>query len=279
MASNFTRLREFVDSLPDVSATRRGQGQGERGGSVPGFGVCPVAAGLSRLLICGFHDGLIDCCEQLILFCDELEVFVMIPDDSHVDYVVETFVERMEDGGIPGLEHRVSFTRGAGRGVIDFVEEQHPERRGRIQGITGEDQTVMAVTAYGRRSSNYLLRSDDGGEHFYLVGQMSTTGSAMDFELKGGRLRFRDRISSDFGRTWTRATESYFGGTKLADGSGKRIANFGSYSGKDRLMIAGDREHDWIILDGPYHKGARFTCEEASGCWMLAGGTVYRPLE
>jgi hypothetical protein len=169
VASNFTRLREFVDSLPDVSAARPGQGQGERGGPVPGFGVCPVAAGLSRLLICGFHDGLIDCCEQLILFCDELEVFVMIPDDSHVDSVVETFVERMEDGGIPGLEHRVSFTRGAGRGAIDYVEEEHPERRGRIQVITGD--WAHESTMLEHAASGYRLTEMDAVLFTYSLGE------------------------------------------------------------------------------------------------------------
>lgn len=155
VASNFTRLREFVDSLPDVSAARRGQGQGARGGPVPGFGVCPIGACLSRLLICGFHDGLIDCCEQLILFCDELEVFVMVPDESHVDRVVETFVERREDGGIPGLEHRVRFSRGRGSGAIDYTEEQHPERRGRIQIISGD-----------WANENTMLEHPDSGYQF-----------------------------------------------------------------------------------------------------------------
>lgn len=148
-----------------------------------------------------------------------------------------------------------------------------------VQGMTGEGETVMAVTRYGRKTSNFLLRSDDNGEHFYLVGQMSSSSSAEDFELKDGKLRFRDRVSDDYGKSWSPAVEWYIGGgVDLADGSGKRILNRGSYAGEDTLMIVGDEREDWLIYDGPYNKGARITCNETTGCWMLAGGTVYRPV-
>jgi photosystem II stability/assembly factor-like uncharacterized protein len=148
-----------------------------------------------------------------------------------------------------------------------------------IQGMTGEGETVMAVSKYGRKTSNYLVRSDDNGEHFYLIGQMSSSSRASDFELKDGKLRYRDRLSDDYGKTWRPAVEWYLGGgVDLADGSGKRILNLGSYSGEDRLMIVGEERNDWLIYDGPYNKGARITCNETTGCWMLAGGTVYRPV-
>ena len=151
--------------------------------------------------------------------------------------------------------------------------------KSRIQGVTGEGTTVMAVTAYGRKASNYLLRSDDNGEHFYMVGQMSSSSSATDFSLENGQLRFRDRVSSDYGKSWTPAVEWYIGGgTDLEDGSGKRIVNLGSYYGEDRLMIVGEERNDWMIIDAPYNKGARFECDSEAGCWMLAGGTVYRPI-
>jgi photosystem II stability/assembly factor-like uncharacterized protein len=148
-----------------------------------------------------------------------------------------------------------------------------------ILAMTGEGDTVMAVTAYGRKTSHFLLRSDDGGLHFYVVGQMSSSGHPSDFRLEGGRLRHRDRVSDDLGRTWRPAVDWYVGGgVDLADGSGKRIVNLGAYYGEDTLMIVGDEREDWVVLDGPYNKGARFVCDAASGCWMLAGGTVYRPV-
>ncbi len=151
--------------------------------------------------------------------------------------------------------------------------------KARVQGVTGEGDTVMAVTAYGRKSSNFLFRSDDGGEHFYMVGQMSASSSAADFELSNGQLRYRDRLSDDYGKSWRPAVEWYIGGgVDLEDGSGKRILNIGSYYGEDRLMIVGDERNDWLIFDGPYNKGANITCDADSGCWMLAGGNVYRPV-
>ncbi len=145
--------------------------------------------------------------------------------------------------------------------------------------MTGDGTTVMAVTMPSRKGGNLLLRSDDNGQHFYVVTEMSHAGRAYDFELSGGKLEYRDRISEDMGLSWRQRVESYWGGAvDLEDGSGKHIVNLNYGYEKDRLYIVGDERDDWLLIDSVYNEGAAFDCDKKSGCWMVAGGTVYRPL-
>ena len=87
-------------------------------------------------------------------------------------------------------------------------------------------------------------------------------------------------VSRDAGETWRRETERYFPGlVDVADGSGMQITNLVSRYGPDRLyVITGEGEDDWVRVDSAYTEGGVIDCVESSGCWMTAGGVLYRPL-
>jgi photosystem II stability/assembly factor-like uncharacterized protein len=146
-----------------------------------------------------------------------------------------------------------------------------------ILSVTGEGNTVLAIAAAKRGSGNLLLRSNDGGLHFFVQHEISHEGWVHEFSLNGGVLLYNDRKSSDFGATWTPAGGGYWAGAVDA-GGGIRLANYGRYKSKSRFYVLGPDKDDWTIVDSFFNNGARFMCDEATGCWMQAGGQVYRPL-
>ena len=147
-----------------------------------------------------------------------------------------------------------------------------------IQKMTGEGKIVLAVSSPARYGGNKLLRSNDGGEHFFVQRELSDQGAVHDFELSGGALRYDNLVSSDFGATWNHGSDWYWAGSvDVGDGSGVRISNVGSYNGKDRFYVIGPEKEDLTIVDSFYNKGGWLRCAKSSGCWMVAGGQVYRP--
>ncbi|MCC7000068.1 MAG: hypothetical protein IT370_36045 [Deltaproteobacteria bacterium] len=147
-----------------------------------------------------------------------------------------------------------------------------------IQRMTGEGDIVLALSSPPRFGGNKLLRSNDGGQHFFVQRELSDQGSVAEFKLDGGELRYANLASTDFGATWTKYTDWYWSGSvDIGDGSGVRITNVGSYSGKDRFYVIGTEKEDYTIIDSFFNKGGWLRCAESSGCWMVAGGQVYRP--
>lgn len=147
-----------------------------------------------------------------------------------------------------------------------------------VQKMTGDGNTVLAVT-YANRNGNHLLRSDDGGRRFYVQREVSDWGGVSDFDLAGGNLTYEGRISDDFGATWTKAPGVWRSrGIPLGDGSGLKLHVSRPYKMKGTLMIAGTTGDDWTIIDSFDNRGAWFECSAGTGCWMVRGGQIYRPL-
>jgi len=148
-----------------------------------------------------------------------------------------------------------------------------------VQRMAAEGTTVVAVTYSNRDGGNLLLKSDDSGNHFYIAREISGQGAVDVLSLAGGVLKYRDRTSSDFGATWTRdPDERYWSGAVDTFDSGLRIVSNDSYRSRDTTYLIGPEKDDWVILDGVLTRNARFECGKDSGCWMLYGGQVYRPL-
>ena len=145
--------------------------------------------------------------------------------------------------------------------------------------MAGEGERVWATTAYGRKSNNVLLRSDDGGQHFARVTEMSDATDEPDLGWSEGALRWRDLVSLDEGASWKRERLNYFpGAAAIPDGSGMAIVNRVLAYSPDRLyVVTGPGEHDWLRIDAAQIEGGKITCD-TEGCVMLAGGVVYRPL-
>ena len=93
VADNFHRLRKFVESLPDVSAAPPQPPLEE----LPSLGRCPSTPEIQRVLICGFHAGLDDYCEQLILFAGQPEFFIMVPNEEALEEATRVFTHRIDE--------------------------------------------------------------------------------------------------------------------------------------------------------------------------------------
>ena len=113
-----------------------------------------------------------------------------------------------------------------------------------------------------------------------MAREVSDSGAVDRLTLSGGVLTYNDRVSSDFGATWTRpADAAYWGGAiDIGDGSGHVLYNRPSKYTRDTVYLASNTKDDWVIIDATPTRLARFACSGDSGCWMLAGGQVYRPL-
>jgi len=142
--------------------------------------------------------------------------------------------------------------------------------------MAGEGNTVVAIAAPTRKTSNLLIRSNNGGRLFFVQRELSSNARPHEFWLRNGVLRFNRRVSSDFGATWTPASKNYHRYSEPA-GNGIQIANYNRY-GKDIFYVFGPEAGDWTIIDSFYNKKAWFRCDTQSGCWMISSGQVYRPL-
>jgi photosystem II stability/assembly factor-like uncharacterized protein len=146
--------------------------------------------------------------------------------------------------------------------------------------MAGDGSSIWAVTAYSNKRNNMLLRSEDGGAHFILVGEIAGATDQPDLRVQDGALLLSDMISRDQGQSWTRETEAYFPNlVDTHDGSGMQITNLVYRYGQDRLyVVTGAGENDWVRIDSAYNEGGSIRCDPTSGCWMLASGVLYRPL-
>jgi photosystem II stability/assembly factor-like uncharacterized protein len=146
--------------------------------------------------------------------------------------------------------------------------------------MAGEGDRVWAATAYGRKSNNVLLRSDDGGRHFARITEMADATDEPDLAWSAGKLHWRDLVSTDEGASWKRERENYFpAAVPVGDGSNMAIVNRVMTYSPDRLyVVTGPGEHDWVRIDAAQTENGRITCD-GEGCVMLAGGVIYRPLE
>jgi photosystem II stability/assembly factor-like uncharacterized protein len=149
-----------------------------------------------------------------------------------------------------------------------------------IIAMAGEGDEVWAVTSYSRKANNLLLRSEDGGRHFIVVGESPSTTDAPDLRFADGAVHWADLVSRDHGETWRRETERYFSGlVDVADGSGMQITNLVYRYGPDRLyVVTGEGERDWVRIDSAFNEGGVIQCDSTSDCWMLASGVLYRPI-
>lgn len=157
-----------------------------------------------------------------------------------------------------------------------FVETGIPSP---VIAMAGDASSVWAVTAYSNKRNNMLLRSEDGGAHFIVVGEIAGPTDEPDLRVQDGALHMADMVSRDRGESWTRETERYFPNlVDTHDGSGMQITNLVYRYGRDRLyVVTGEGEHDWVRIDSAYNEGGVIRCDSSSGCWMLASGVLYRP--
>lgn len=149
-----------------------------------------------------------------------------------------------------------------------------------VVAMAGDGDNLWAATAPTRKSNNVLLRSEDGGAHFIVVQEMPGGTDQPDLRAEGDTITWADVTSRDHGQSWRRETERYFPGLiDVADGTGTQITNLVYRYGRDRMyLVTGEGENDWVRVDSAPNEGGVLDCDETSGCWMLAGGVLYRPL-
>jgi len=148
LAPNFDHLSDFVASIPFAA----GQGSAnpdERG--IPELALCPVATKLDSILVCGFHDGLVDTFVQLFFYTPELNIYVLVPSEAQVAQVVSAFVDRPAEGLSAAAQDQGLQFRSARAGEITCHHSRH---RGVVRVFTGDwskEETMLKNAAAGYR--------------------------------------------------------------------------------------------------------------------------------
>jgi len=175
-----------------------------------------------------------------------------------------------------GLKGELSRSQNRGQTWLPLVTgEKLP-----VIAMTGEGSTVLALVSDYRKGVRRLLRSDDNGLYFFVQRNLSQRYGSDLFTLKGGKLTYGDRVSSDFAATFVPAKNGYRRGTRdIMDGSGVRIRNYYGWGrkAKPQFTVYGPTNGDTAIVESFYNFNATFNCSDKTGCWMISNGQVYRP--
>lgn len=145
--------------------------------------------------------------------------------------------------------------------------------------LAGDGEHLFGLTRGERRYkvSSSLVESYDGGEHFAVVGKPYVGRGRNELSYKNGKLYWDRRVSEDGGQSWTRDEDAWGAAQELFDGSDKRISlrNGGEETGG--LFIHEADKKTVTELTNVYAQRGQLRCFEDTGCWILAGGTLYRP--
>ena len=163
VADHFERVRGFVESMPDVASSQSATPQLDNNLQLS---LCPAAINLQNILICGFHSGIIDFCEQLVLFCQDAKVFIMVPQEEQICEVIHAFTHHRADEGAGSVTSlRVHFEAGTAFNRVRYVVDQAPldltapGSSGQIHVVSGDwsDEQVLL----SRPSLGYDLQNMD----------------------------------------------------------------------------------------------------------------------
>jgi hypothetical protein len=151
LAANFEHMRSCVTNLPPLVPAATPEEP------APRFAVCPGAFSLRSFFIGGFHEGLVDFCEELILFSGLEEIIIMVPKPELIPSVLDAFLHRSEEppsattqGGL------VRFTP-VGELELAYAKRNEPQPIGRLRVLTGDwsdDYTLRGGAAVGHRLEN-----------------------------------------------------------------------------------------------------------------------------
>lgn len=140
ISRNFERLKDFVRSLPEVSATAPPRDDAP----VPEFTVDYAGDDIRHILICGFHEGIIDFCEQMVLFAPGLSISVMVPSAEQISDFAEQFEQRSEEQVLDQRDRRVTFID-SGDGQVHYRVANDASRRGLVRILAGDwaDERIL----------------------------------------------------------------------------------------------------------------------------------------
>ena len=149
-----------------------------------------------------------------------------------------------------------------------------------ISSMVRRGATTLAVARGGADRPSTLIRSDDGGKHFYVAGELDLQGDVDNFGFRGALLVSRDMVSEDLGATWTPSPWPYAPGSeRLATNSPFRLLARRTPEGIWQLVLAGDEPGAWFVLGRAPGADPWFRCDGQGGCWMGVGSRLFRPVE
>lgn len=157
VADNFSRLKRMVESLPDIAVSQALPPPPPR----LSLGSCSVLRQMKQVLVCGYHEGLPDFCEQLIRFTGQPTLFLMVPDARTQARARRAFVGRSEtDPSTPGdTSGRLKFTGGEDETLRYAPVEGAEGPRGELRLIIGDWSGEDALRGLPRQG--YELRRMD----------------------------------------------------------------------------------------------------------------------
>ncbi len=153
-----------------------------------------------------------------------------------------------------------------------------------VVNMIAKGKTILAVTTTtkGRwwsrgRGDGALLRSDNNGLHFRVIGALSAGGTGEEFYLDDkGRIVFHNLVSADMGQTWSKYREHYWRGLRKV-GDGRYVGNRRFRNSRDLFYVVAADMKRYTIIESFYHENAMIRCDPKAGCWMASGSVVYQP--
>ncbi|MFH1132844.1 MAG: ion transporter [Pseudomonadota bacterium] len=149
VANNFEQMKTLVNSLPDIAAEKSNRVDS----NVPAIQLFPATYEIHEILVCGFHKGLVDFCEQLIRFAESLKIYVMVPQREKVEELADMFTRSCK---FRAPDRQVSFCD-LGNGTIEYSVLQHAHKQGTIQIIVGDssdEQTFIGQEKFAYNLAN-----------------------------------------------------------------------------------------------------------------------------
>lgn len=179
--------------------------------------------------------------------------------------------------GLKGELYRSTNKGGTWRQI--FTGQANP-----VVNMIAKGKTILAVTTTtkGRwwsrgRGDGALLRSDDKGVHFRVIGALSAGGTGEEFYLDDkGRIVFHNLVSADMGQTWSKYREHYWRGLRKV-GDGRYVGNRRFRNSRDLFYVVASDMKRYTIIESFYHENAMIRCDPKAGCWMASGSVVYQP--
>ena len=145
VASNFERIKAFSLDIPDTAAK-----PADEVPEIPRFAFRAPERRLLNILVCGYNDGLVELCRQVLLFCPQVTIFLLAPDETRTADLRRLLLESSD----PETEQDESS-------ALRFVREGPRHLRAVVGGkpATGGVRMLVGNCADDR----YLGRPQDGG--------------------------------------------------------------------------------------------------------------------
>lgn len=129
LSPGFKPLSDFCRHIDQVSRIKLRDPQKEESSPFDGLKLNPESSSLEEILICGYHEGLVDLCEQLILLCKAKSIFIVVPDHTSAAKLVKDLLQKAQ---LADEQETLVLYRLEGHGKVRYQLRGDPSQQGEI---------------------------------------------------------------------------------------------------------------------------------------------------